>query len=135
MPNLAIPDKDSSCPLGSSPQLLFDKCWFCACSKCALDILFLIDQSHNAEPLCFNPLVELQSSIEGLGDDLLVETLVNQNLVYEGARAQIDFAVDAIDMIPQELLDSGAVRIAAGFFSIQLPLHASQVVMSTYISC
>ena len=73
----------------------------------------MIDQSHNAEPLCFNPLVELQSSIEGLTDDLLVETL-SSNLDYEGARAQIDFAIDAIDMIPQELLDSGAIRIAAG---------------------
>ena len=35
-------------------------------------------------------------------------------MVYEGARAQVDFAIDAIDLIPQELLDSGAVRVATG---------------------
>ena len=48
-----------------------------------------------------------------LSDDLLFN-VIEASFDYAGARAQVDFAIDAIDVIPQDALDSGNVRIAAG---------------------
>ena len=73
-----------------------------------MDIVFIIDQSENAEPDCANPFVKMN-----LSDDLLFN-VIEASFDYAGARAQVDFAIDAIDVIPQDALDSGNVRIAAG---------------------
>merc|ERR1712066_1062324 len=63
--------------------LLFDKCWFCACEPCQMDLLFLVDQSDNAEPQCDNVMSQF-----GLTDDVIGD---QSDIVHTGAKAQVDF--------------------------------------------
>lgn len=94
--------------------LLFDRCWFCACEPCQIDLLFLVDQSSNAESQCSNVVAQFD-----VVDQVVGEQVAGEVIVHEGAKEQIDFVIDAIENIPTDKLQNEFIRIAVALYGNQ----------------
>ena len=76
-------------------SIKFHDCYYCVCQSCKLDIVFLVDQTEDSEASCS----ENKVTQFGVMNDLLGLS----GFDYPGAKSQIDFVVDFIESVPDEV--------------------------------